>query len=195
MEKFLDGLKLEKDHIDCFKNHILEIQSLGEIKIYNFSKKNSNDHKCRLVLDGPRAYFTGDIGCFTWEWYGSPITLEGLAGFGMYYFTKKMVCGTDIEKEWDSELAEREFKERMMDDRYYGDHEMCKEIIDEMEHYFEDEIEYVSGLRQSSIDELDPDHWEWAYNIGKRTPTRYYMWLLSIRLMQDRINKGDFTNK
>lgn len=173
-----------------FKDHVATFTDYGDVKILDFKKPGSNEYRIRFLFeeDYYRLHISGDLGELTatnycnmcFDEFVDYIHNEG-------YFEEKIDCHSRPLYTYDRDLAKEQLRER------YDDYELMDalEYCDDTEHveYYLDEIfeDYddesgIGGNAVEVLEKLDPDYWEWAYDLGKQSTGILGLYMLAFEL-------------
>ena len=183
---------LYKSHLhdkESIKNFEAELTQLEGISILNWKNKNGDgEYHVRFIFDEDqeRMFVSGDLGHAVFH-FTEKATLFSISKYSsLDYFMEKMVCSTN-KWEYDYTSAMEELRERLCkDDEDYDDIDFdVDELIDDIMHEFN---QYGHGLIIASdsitdrVSQLDPDYWEWLYDIGGFPHTRIILWWQSLKM-------------
>ena len=127
-------------------------------------------------------FVSGDLGHAVFH-FTEKATLFSIAKYSsLDYFMEKMVCSTN-KWEYDRTSAMEELRERFCKDEDYDDD--VDELLDDIMHEFD---QYGDGMFRPSdsvtdrVSKIDPDYWEWLYDIGAFPHTRIILWWQSLKM-------------
>lgn len=175
-----------------FINHVATFQDLGNIKILDFQKPGHSEYRIRFLFeeDHYRLHISGDLGeliayNFTnmrYETFGDFVNNTG-------YFEQKIQCHNRPIHCYDREKAKRELiaifdeygliiDEEEMDDK-------AEEILEDF-----DEENGISYEGHKILEEIDPDSWEYACDLGRENTGILELYMLAFKLAQEQL-KGE----
>lgn len=191
------NLEKQKEH---FKNHIATFTDYGNIKILDFKAPNTSIYRIRFLFeeDYCRLHISGDLGELTASNYNN-MTYEGFSNYvnNVDYFKEKINCLSRSIYVYDYEKALEELRQRAADegdwleisDRYdyeTNDEVRLESIIDDILDDFS-ESTGISGDGCEALEEINPDAWEFAYDIGKTETGILDLYMLAFKLAQEQL--------
>lgn len=191
------NLEKQKEH---FKNHIATFTDYGNIKILDFKAPDTCIYRIRFMFeeDYCRLHISGDLGELTASNYNN-MTYEGFSNYvnNVDYFKEKINCLSRSIYVYDYEKALEELRQRAADegdwleisDRYdyeTNDEVRLESIIDDILDDFS-ESTGISGDGCEALEEINPDAWEFAYNIGKTETGILDLYMLAFKLAQEQL--------
>lgn len=192
-------MNLEKQK-EYFKNHIATFTDYGNIKILDFKAPNTSIYRIRFLFeeDYCRLHISGDLGELTASNYNN-MTYEGFSNYvnNVDYFKEKINCLSRSIYVYDYEKALEELRQRAADegdwleisDRYdyeTNDEVRLESIIDDILDDFS-ESTGISGDGCEALEEINPDAWEFAYDIGKTETGILDLYMLAFKLAQEQL--------
>ena len=170
------NLEKQKEH---FKNHIATLTDYGNIKILDFKAPNTSAYRIRFLFeeDYCRLHISGDLGELIASNYYN-MTYEKFSDYvnNTGYFEEKIDCHSRPIYVYDYSKALEELRQRAADegdwleisDRYdyeTNDEARLECIIDDILEDFS-ESTGISGNGYDALEEINPDAWEFAGDIG-----------------------------
>ena len=187
----------EKEH---FKNHIATFTDYGNIKILDFKAPNTSTYRIRFLFeeDYCRLHISGDLGELIASNYYN-MTYEKFSDYvnDTGYFEEKIDCLSRSIYVYDYSKALEELRQRAADegdwleisDRYdyeTNDEARLESIIDDILDDFS-ESTGISGDGYDALEEINPDAWEFAYDIGKTETGILDLYMLAFKLAQEQL--------
>lgn len=183
-----------------FEKHVATFTDCGNIKILDFKDPESVHYRIRFMFeeDHYRLHITGDLGDLVASNY-SNMCWEGFKDFvnNVGYFEGKVDTCSRPLYEYDENLARKEILERFDDDDFYrlewrstGDtlDEIKEDILgDILEDFSGDSGIGPSGCR--ILEELDPDCWEYAYQLGRERTGILELYLYAFDLAKKQLDE------
>lgn len=191
------NLEKQKEH---FKNHIATFTDYGNIKILDFKAPNTSEYRIRFLFeeDYCRLHISGDLGELIASNYDN-MTYEKFSDYvnNTSYFEEKIDCHNRAIYVYDEDKARAELMQRAIDagdwliesDRYSyedDDEKRLEYIIDDIL----EEFSNTTGISSSGYDalsEINPDAWEFAYDIGKTETGILDLYMLAFKLAQEQL--------
>ena len=191
-ERIMINLEMQKKQ---FEKHVAKFTDLGQIKILDFGKPNTNVYAIRFLFDETSyaLHITGDLGELTATNYNN-MTYEGFKAFvrSPSYFKSKINCCSRGIIEYNEDKAYKEIEE------YIKEYEL------ELPEYYENTHDFIcdvlenfsdrNGLSEKGYDvlsEIDSDCWEWCGDLGKESTGIIETYLLAFELATEQLkNKG-----
>ena len=185
-----------------FPEHKAELKKYGDIEVLNWRKPGTCCYAIRFVFDGSYMYITGDTGeaVFHLTWKAGVHTFNGIS---THYFMEKMTAFSDDRYDFNCEQAKEELEEWRK--QYLEDN--CDMQDDELEEFTEnfdnlldsaDEcscrehwVGMVNERHNDFISEIDPDYWEWIYDIGDEVPARIYGYIVALQMASEQLKLKD----
>lgn len=199
--KFLLNLKREKEN---FKDHVATFTDYGNIKILDFQKPGSSHYRIRFLFeeDYYRLHISGDLGELTatnytnmcYEYFSDFVHATG-------YFESKIDCHSRDIYLWKPEKATEDLN-RILDEMEYQfvpeewDDRTPEELREEFIENMQDEIYVNAGLTAEGyalLQEIDPDCFEYAENIGKVRTGILDLYMLAFELAQEQLSQNEKT--
>lgn len=195
-------LNIEREK-ENFKDHVATFTDLGNIKILDFKKPGSSHYRIRFLFeeDYYRLHISGDLGELTatnftnmcYEHFGDFVRDVG-------YFEQKIDCHSRSLYVYEPEKVTEDLN-RILDEMEYEfvpeswDSRTPEELREEFIEKMQDEIYVKSGLTVEGyalLQEIDPDCFEYAENIGKVRTGVLELYMLAFELAQEQLsqNKG-----
>lgn len=192
-------MNLEKQK-EYFKNHIATFTDYGNIKILDFKAPNTSEYRIRFLFeeDYCRLHISGDLGELIASNYDN-MTYEKFSDYvnNTSYFEEKIDCHNRAIYVYDEDKARAELMQRAIDagdwliesDRYSyedDDEKRLEYIIDDIL----EEFSNTTGISSSGYDalsEINPDAWEFAYDIGKTETGILDLYMLAFKLAQEQL--------
>lgn len=191
------NLEKQKEH---FKNHIATLTDYGNIKILDFKAPNTSAYRIRFLFeeDYCRLHISGDLGELIASNYYN-MTYEKFSDYvnNTGYFEEKIDCHSRPIYVYDYSKALEELRQRAADegdwleisDRYdyeTNDEARLECIIDDILEVFS-ESTGISGNGYDALEEINPDAWEFAGDIGKTETGILDLYMLAFRLAQEQL--------
>lgn len=191
------NLEKQKEH---FKNHIATFTDYGNIKILDFKAPNTLEYRIRFLFeeDYCRLHISGDLGELIASNYDN-MTYEKFSDYvnNTSYFEEKIDCHNRAIYVYDEDKARAELMQGAIDDgdwliesdRYSyedDDEKRLEYIIDDIL----EEFSNTTGISSSGYDalsEINPDAWEFAYDIGKTETGILDLYMLAFKLAQEQL--------
>lgn len=191
------NLEKQKEH---FKNHIATFTDYGNIKILDFKAPNTLEYRIRFLFeeDYCRLHISGDLGELIASNYDN-MTYEKFSDYvnNTSYFEEKIDCHNTAIYVYDEDKARAELMQGAIDDgdwliesdRYSyedDDEKRLEYIIDDIL----EEFSNTTGISSSGYDalsEINPDAWEFAYDIGKTETGILDLYMLAFKLAQEQL--------
>lgn len=191
------NLEKQKEH---FKNHIATFTDYGNIKILDFKAPNTSEYRIRFLFeeDYCRLHISGDLGELIASNYDN-MTYEKFSDYvnNTSYFEEKIDCHNRAIYVYDEDKARAELMQGAIDDgdwliesdRYSyedDDEKRLEYIIDDIL----EEFSNTTGISSSGYDalsEINPDAWEFAYDIGKTETGILDLYMLAFKLAQEQL--------
>lgn len=178
-----------------FEKHVAKFTDLGNIKILDFAEPNTCCYCIRFLFDEDFycLHITGDLGQLTATNYNN-MTYERFDNFvhNPSYFMGKINCHSRDLFEYDEDSAYKEIEEYIKEyelklpEDYENTHDFICDVLED----FSDR----RGLSEKGYDvlsKIDPDCWEYASSIGKRSTGIVELYLLAFELATEQLkNKG-----
>ena len=192
-------MNLEKQK-EYFKNHIATFTDYGNIKILDFKAPNTSTYRIRFLFeeDYCRLHISGDLGELIASNYYN-MTYEKFSDYvnNTGYFEEKIDCLSRSIYVYDYSKALEELRQRAADegdwleisDRYdyeTNDEARLESIIDDILDDFS-ESTGISGDGYDALEEINPDAWEFAYDIGKTETGILDLYMLAFKLAQEQL--------
>lgn len=185
-----------------FKNHKAVLTKHGDLEVLDWRKPNSGTYAVRYVFDGSHMYITGDIGeaLFNLTWKAGVNTFNGIS---THYFMEKMVAFSDDRYDFDCDTAKeslKEWRKQYLEDNCDMDDDKLEEFNDNFDELLDsvDEcschehwVGIVNERHNDFISEIDPDYWEWIYNIGDEVPARIYGYIVGLQMAAEQLKESE----
>lgn len=175
-----------------FKDHVATFQDLGNIKVLDFQKPGSSEYRIRFLFeeDHYRLHISGDLG----ELIAFNFTNMRYETFGDFvndtdYFESKICCHDRPIHCYDREKAKSEVIEIIKDYDLIIDEDEMEDKVDEILADFDD-IRGISYEGYQILEEIDPNCWEYASNLGKEDTGILELYMLAFKLAQEQL-KGE----
>lgn len=175
-----------------FKDHVATLQDLGNIKILDFQNPGHNEYRIRFLFeeDHYRLHISGDLGDliaynFTnmrYETFGDFVHNTG-------YFEQKIQCHNRPIHYYDREKAKSELIAIIKEYDLIIDEDEMDDKVDEILADF-DEKNGISYEGHRILEEIDPDCWEYAYDLGREDTGILDLYMLAFKLAQEQL-KGE----
>lgn len=195
-------LNIEREK-ENFKDHVATFTDLGNIKILDFKKPGSSHYRIRFLFeeDYKRLHISGDLGELTATNYTN-MCYEHFGDFvhDVGYFEQKIDCHSRSIYVYEPEKVTEDLN-RILDEMEYEfvpeswDSRTPEELREEFIEKMQDEIYVKSGLTAEGyalLQEIDPDCFEYAEDIGKVGTGILNLYMLAFELAQEQLsqNKG-----
>ena len=195
------NLEKQKEH---FKNHIATLTDYGNIKILDFKAPNTSIYRIRFLFeeDYCRLHISGALGELIASNYYN-MTYEKFSDYvnNTGYFEEKIDCHSRSIYVYDYSKALEELRQRAADegdwleisDRYdyeTNDEARLECIIDDILDDFS-ESTGISGNGYDALEEINPDAWEFAGDIGKTETGILDLYMLAFKLAQEQLQKDE----
>lgn len=185
-----------------FKDHKAVLTKHGDLEVLEWKKPNRRVYAVRYVFDGCHMYITGDIGeaLFNLTWKAEVNTFNGIS---THYFMEKMVAFSDDRYDFDCDSVKKSLREwhkqyiednhDMDEDKILEFHDNFNELLDSVdecsckEHW----VGMVNERHNDFISEIDPDYWEWIYNIGDEVPARIYGYIVGLQMAAEQLKESE----
>jgi hypothetical protein len=172
-----------------FPNHKATYTQHGDLKVLTWKKEGTISYYVRYVFDGPRMYISGDLGeaifCFT-----ETADVHVQSQYSLDYFESKLQAYHEERRDFDADKAVRRLRTWLNELKKNGveyDHYEMKEFFDEVrECSSKDQLAYVIN-KYDFISDLEPDYWEWMYNIGDIIPLRIQAYLIGLKMASEQL--------
>lgn len=183
-----------EQNIKCwFTEHQATYTEYGNLKVLCWEKPGTNIYMIRYVFDGNNMYVSGDLGeavfCFTEK---ADLFIQSKYDLG--YFESKLEAFSDPKRDFDSEKAVRNLREWLKEFKEDGEkynHFHMEELFNAArECCTTSEWEHKVNCRSDFISELDPNYWEWMYNIGDVIPIRVQSYLIGLKMAAEQLNSN-----
>lgn len=181
-----------KDRKNNFINHVATFQDCGNIKILDFQNPGHSEYRIRFLFeeDHYRLHISGDLGDliaynFTnmrYDTFGDFVNNTG-------YFESKICCHNRPIHYYDREKAKSELIKIIKDYDFILDEDELNDKIDEILADF-DEERGISYEGHRILEEIDPDCWEYAYDLGREDTGILDLYMLAFKLAQEQL-KGE----
>lgn len=182
-----------------FKNHVATFQDFGNIKVLDFRNPDSIEYAIRFIFeeDHYRLHISGDLGeliafnqtNMRYETFGDFVNNTG-------YFEEKICCHNRPIYCFDREKAKKELIEMaeryewtITDSYYSSEEEALEDKLDEILRDFDDRVG-ISHEGVEALSELDPDCYEYAYDLGKEPTGILELYMLAFKLAQKQLKGG-----
>lgn len=175
-----------------FKNHVATFQDFGNIKILDFQNPGHSNYRIRFLFeeDYCRLHISGDLGeliafnfnNMRYETFGDFVNNTG-------YFEPKICCHNRPIHCYDREKAKSEVIEIIKDYDFIIDEDEMEDKVDEILADFDD-IRGISYEGYQILEEIDPNCWEYASNLGKEDTGILELYMLAFKLAQEQL-KGE----
>jgi hypothetical protein len=173
-----------------FKDHKAELKDFGKIQILDWKKPGTGIYRVRYVFDGYMLYISGDIGdavfCLTWE-----ATVHSFANTHIDYFIGKLSAYSDNRWDFDNKKAIKRLREWLKDMKECGikyNHDTMKELFESTRECSScSEWRNIVTLNLDFISELDPEFYEWIFNIGNEYPARLQGYLIGLKMASEQL--------
>lgn len=189
----MDKISLEQRiREEWFRDHIATLTEHGDLKILDWKEPGTIMYYIRYVFDGNKMYITGDLGeavfCLTWK-----ADIHSFNGLSLGYFHEKLSAYHEDKYDFDSDKAVKRLREWLNDFKNDGteyDHYEMKELF-EGARGCNEEWEWVEVIHEHEefISELEPDYWEWFFEIGREYPGRFISYLIGLQMASEQLNK------
>jgi len=188
----MDDIKQEiRDH--WFKDHVAMLTQHGDLQVLNWKRPNNGTYRCRYVFDGNMMYISGDIGeaVFWLTWKAGIHTFNDLY---IGYFKGKMNACSDNKMDFDSCKAVkrlREWTKQLKENEIEYDHNDMKNLFS-LARECDNKEQWGWRLQSdeySFVSDLEPDYWEWFYDIGDEIPARIHAYLIGLQMASEQITK------
>ena len=185
-----------------FKDHKAVLTKHGDLEVLDWRRPGTCCYAVRYVFDGCHMYITGDIGeaLFNLTWKAGVDTFNGIS---THYFMEKMMAFSDDRYNFDCDSAKEELEEwhkqyiednhDMDEDKILEFHDNFNELLDSVdecsckEHW----VGMVNERHNDFISEIDPDYWEWIYNIGDEVPARIYGYIVGLQMAAEQLKESE----
>ena len=185
-----------------FKDHKAVLTKHGDLEVLEWKKPNSRVYAVRYVFDGCHMYITGDIGeaLFNLTWKAEVNTFNGIS---THYFMEKMVAFSDDRYDFDCDSVKKSLREwhkqyiednhDMDEDKILEFHDNFNELLDSVDECSCKEhcVGMVNERHNDFISEIDPDYWEWIYNIGDEVPARIYGYIVGLQMAAEQLKESE----
>lgn len=179
-----------------FPNHKATLTQHGDLQVLHWGQEGTGAYHCRYVFDGNKMYISGDIGeaVFWLTWNAGVHSFDDIH---VHYFEEKLRAYSGDRRRYSSEAAVKElekWKKDLIEDEVDFDAEEFEEMIGSAEscsNKYEWAYEYVNGLYHDFISELDPDFWEWIYDIGDEMPRRIIGYLVGLKMASKQLKAAE----
>jgi hypothetical protein len=189
----MDKISLEQRIREVwFKDHIATLTEYGDLKVLDWKEPGTIIYYIRYVFDGSRMYITGDLGeavfCLTWK-----ADIHSFNGLSLGYFHEKLSAYHEDKYDFDSDKAVKRLREwlnDLKDNEVEYDHDEMKELFEEARGCGE-EWEWIEVIHNHDdfISKLEPDYWEWFYNIGREYPARFISYLIGLQMASEQLSE------
>ena len=195
--------QVKKEIRECwFKDHKAVLTKHGDLEVLDWRKPGTCCYAVRYIFDGSHMYITGDIGeaLFNLTWKAGVDTFNGIS---THYFMEKMMAFSDDRYDFDCDSAKEELEEwrkqlledncDMEDDNLEEFNEKFDELLDSVDECscHEHWVGMVNERYNDFISEIDPDYWEWMYNIGKEVPARIYGYIVGLQMAAEQLKESE----
>lgn len=175
---------------DWFKDHKAELQDLGEIQVLTWKKPGTGIYGIRCIFDGYRMYITGDLGeavfLLTWK-----ATIHSFADVSIDYFSEKLVAFSDDRWAFNAEKAVKRLREWVNDlkeSQVSYNHNDVRRLFEEARSCDTvDEWHWIVNKNYDWISNLDPDYFEWLFDIGDEYPARLQSYLIGLKMASEQL--------
>ena len=184
-----------------FKDHKANYININDdLKILEWKKPDSLHMNIRYVMDKNNLYITGDLYsamlCLTQQ-----ANLESLGKYSLYYFSQKIRTMERSESDFNNKKAIREIKDKFKDwydidldsdseiDKEYFEHaEVLKMLLNGAEECRDEEdwCNFVK-LNYDEIDNVDPDCWEWIFDVGMEVSSYIRAYLIGLQMAYEQV--------
>lgn len=179
-----------------FPEHKATLTQHGDLQVLHWGKEGTGNYHCRYVFDGNKMYISGDIGeaVFWLTWNAS---VHSFNGIHIHYFEEKLCAYSGDRRRYSSEAAVKkleQWKEDLIEGEVDFDAEEFEEMIGAAESCSNKEewaYSYVNELYSDFINELDPDYWEWIYDIGDEFPRRIIGYLVGLKMASKQLKEEE----
>lgn len=185
-------LDIKKDiKENWFKDHVATLTQHGTLQVLEWKRPTSGTYRCRYVFDGSNMYISGDIGeaVFRLTWKADIHSFNDLY---IGYFKGKMSAYSDDKMDFDSDNAVkrlREWLKNLKENEIKYDHDEMRELFEEARNCSsKDNWAYIVNSHDF-ISDLEPDYWEWFYNIGDEIPARIHAYLIGLQMASEQLTK------
>lgn len=186
-----------------FKDHKATLTKHGDLEILEWKDPSTRIYAVRYVFDKNRMYITGDIGeaLFNLTWDAK---IDSFNDIDIYYLMEKMTAFSDNKYSFNRNLAKEELEEwrkEYLEANYDMEENELKDFnnkfnklvntIDEcsnITHW----IGIVNERYNNFIEEIDPDYWEWIYDIGKEVPIRVYGYVVGLQMASEQLRRAQY---
>lgn len=188
--KEMSSMEIIKEN---FKNHVATLVEHGDLKILDWKEPGTSCYYVRYVFDGNKMYITGDLGeaifCLTWK-----ADIHSFSNIGLSYFHEKLKAYHQEKYDFDSGKAAKRLSEWINELKEEGaeyDHMEMQEVFEGVRGCNQ-EWEWIEVIHehQNLISELEPDYWEWFYNIGRVYPIRFESYLIGLKMASEQLKKA-----
>lgn len=181
-----------------FKNHkskLKKIEGLGEVLLWK--QHGTVLYKVQYFMVSNMLFITGDLGdaAFNLTWRS---TLESFRNVSLSYFFSKLTAYYGDKYDFNSKEAIKELKEHkalLVDEDEGGYDESEVEVFDELIKVADDCStvgDWTFELNSEYIDdvlEIDPDAYEWIYDIGNVIPNRIIAYWVGLKMALEQIEE------
>lgn len=174
-----------------FKDHKATLSVYGDLKVLDWRKPGTSFYYVRYVFDGNNLYITGDLGeavfCLTWK-----AGVHSFNDIGLDYFHEKLKAYHRDKYDFDSGKAVqrlREWLNELKDENIEYDHDEMQELFEKVRGCGQ-EWEWAEVIHEHErfISELEPDYWEWFYDIGRVYPLRFQSYLIGLQMASEQLS-------
>jgi hypothetical protein len=174
-----------------FPNHEAIYTEHGDLKVLDWKQKGTIAYYIRYVFDGCRMYVSGDLGeavfCFTEK---ADVHIQSQYSLG--YFESKLEAYSEDRRDFNSEKAVKRLREWLNELKESGveyDHDEMRELFEETRDCSSKEHWCHIVNSHDFISDLDPDYWEWMYDIGDEIPLRIQAYLIGLKMASEQLRK------
>jgi hypothetical protein len=188
-------LDIKKDiKENWFKDHVATLTQHGSLQVLEWKRPTSGTYRCRYVFDGSNMYISGDIGeaVFRLTWKAD---VHSFNNTYVDYFKGKMSAYSDDKFDFNSDKAVKRLREWLKNLKEYCqeyDHDEMKELFEKARDCSSKE-EWAGIVNENDcndfISDLDPDYWDWMYNIGDEIPARIHAYLIGLQMASQQLAK------
>jgi hypothetical protein len=174
-----------------FLNHEAIYTELGDLKVLDWKQKGTIAYYIRYVFDGCRMYVSGDLGeavfCFTEK---ADVHIQ--SQYSLSYFESKLEAYSEDRRDFNSEKAVKRLRGWLNELKESGveyDHDEMRELFEEARNCSSKDYWCHIVNSYDFISDLDPDYWEWMYDIGDEIPLRIQAYLIGLKMASEQLRK------
>lgn len=177
-----------------FSQHEATLTQHGDLQVLEWKRPGTNAYYCRYVFDGNKMYISGDIGEAVF-WLTWRADVHSFNDIHVDYFEEKLAAYSGERRNYSSEKAVKclkEWKKQLIEDEEKFDVEEFEEMISAAECGSKNEwaYEYVNGIYNNFISDLDCDYWKWIYDIGDEMPRRIIGYLVGLKMASEQLKEN-----